>query len=147
MGKMTNKDWWLGRTPEQQERKAANNERYRGQIAAANEKRDAQLAEIDAARDALRTSRPPTAGPLASERVVVAAPMSFAGSLGRLRKLPAWAFWTVGLVLLLAWWTLILAWYVVFGLLLVPYRLVRRGSRKRKQDELRHREQLDALRQ
>ena len=83
---------------------------------------------------------------MASERVVVAAPMSFTGSLGRLRRLPGWAFWTVGLVLLLAWWTLILAWYVVFGLLLVPYRVVRRGSRKRKRDELRHREQLNALR-
>jgi hypothetical protein len=86
---------------------------------------------------------------LASEDVVIAAPMSFHGSAARIWKLtrmsPGNDLATIGLsvlaVLLIGFaWTFVLAWYVVFGLLLVPYRLVRRGQRKRKLDEARHRE-------
>lgn len=86
--------------------------------------------------------------PLASERVVVAAPMSFAGSAERLAKLPApimspyWraTAWAVVIVLILAAWMVIFCWYLMFGLLLVPYRVLRRGQRKRKVGTLRHRE-------
>lgn len=86
--------------------------------------------------------------PLASERVVVAAPMSFPGSAGRLARLPApiaspyWkaAAWAVVAVLILAAWMVVLCWYLAFGLLLVPYRVVRRGQRNRKVERLRHRE-------
>ena len=34
---------------------------------------------------------------------------------------------------------------LLFGILLVPYRLLRRGSRKRKQEMLRHAEVLAAI--
>lgn len=92
-----------------------------------------------------------TSQKLASEQVVVSAPMSFQGSAKRAWKLtrlgpPAAKFATVPLAILLisVWWVVICAWYAVFSVLLVPYRLIRRGSRKRKVEELRHRERLAA---
>ena len=39
----------------------------------------------------------------------------------------------------------IVGWYLLFGLFLVPYRLLRRGARKRKSEALRHREMLGAI--
>jgi hypothetical protein len=42
-------------------------------------------------------------------------------------------------------WTGVLAWYTVFGLLLVPYRLVRRAQRTGKRNALRHQELLSAM--
>jgi hypothetical protein len=51
-----------------------------------------------------------------------------------------------GLTLVLVmWWLLILCWYVFFGLWLVPYRLFRRGQRKRDVAMLRHREFLASM--
>ena len=48
-------------------------------------------------------------------------------------------------------WMFVACWYfviyVLFGLWFIPYRLLRRGSRKRKQEKLRHREVLDAIEQ
>ena len=83
-----------------------------------------------------------------STKIVTSAPMSFSGATKRMRNwLNGWLFWVVGVPVLLLWWTLILAWYVCFGLLLVPYRLVRRGSRKRKLADARHAEMMDAVRQ
>lgn len=85
---------------------------------------------------------------LASEHLVVQAPMSFSGSAARCRrivwkhpdnlmvKIAVWGF------LFPVWWLLVLVWYLTFGLLLVPYRLIRRGQRKRKVEEYRHREQI-----
>lgn len=91
---------------------------------------------------------------LASEKVVVAAPMSFAGSAQRTWKLtrkgPSWAkpLLIIAAVIIIAlWWSVDLIWYFIFGLLLVPYRLIRRGSRKRKAEELRHREMMSAIEQ
>lgn len=82
---------------------------------------------------------------LASERVVIQSPMSFVGSSRRIWKItdkvkPL----TVPLaVLLIALaWVIVAAWTLFFGIFLVPYRLLRRGSRKRKQENLRHRETL-----
>jgi len=43
------------------------------------------------------------------------------------------------------WWLLILCWYLFFGLWLVPYRLFRRGQRKRELATLRHREFMTAV--
>jgi Flp pilus assembly protein TadB len=105
---------------------------------------------------------------LQSERVIVQAPLSFTGSTKRILRLtePKRAFalrtvaspwWkgtllvlldslivlAVGLFLLLMW-GLDVAWYVIFGILLVPYRLIRRSDRNRKRDALQHREMLDA---
>jgi hypothetical protein len=53
--------------------------------------------------------------------------------------------WAVVPWLLLVWWPTIVVWYVTFGLLLVPYRLLRRGARKRNAEALRHREMLGAV--
>jgi Flp pilus assembly protein TadB len=99
---------------------------------------------------------------LASERVVVQAPMSYHGSWirtwrlmdfrGRTGTLAAApriaagvALVVAGLVMLAGWWVMITAWYLFFGLWLVPYRLIRRGSRKRKMENLRHRELLNTM--
>ena len=99
-------------------------------------------------------------GKLASERVIVNAPMSFAGAAQRTWRLLGWLQEKTGgnvwlrrfvwmplviLVPLVEWWALIVVWYCVFGLLLVPYRLLRRGARKRKAEALRHLEVMDAL--
>lgn len=89
---------------------------------------------------------------LTSEKVVVQAPMSFTGSARRIWKLttagPPWLKWAftvwVALFLVAMAWMVIVGWYAVFGLVLWPYRLLRRGSRNRKRDELRHRELLAA---
>ena len=82
----------------------------------------------------------------ASERIVTSAPMSFSGSLRRTRLwLHGWVFWTLGLTMIAVWWTTILAWYLTFGVLLVPYRLIRRGARRRRLEDARHRELLAEL--
>lgn len=84
----------------------------------------------------------------------VAAPMSFAGATQRTLNwlwhdkssgvkfgVGLWAIPTI----LTGWWGLILGWYVFFGLLLAPYRLVRRGSRKRKREAAMHKQMLQAV--
>jgi hypothetical protein len=89
---------------------------------------------------------------LASEDIVVSAPMSFHGSAARIWKLSrmapdnglaTMALSVLAVLLIGAAWLVVVAWYVVFSLLLVPYRLVRRGQRKRKLDATRHRELLE----
>jgi len=94
---------------------------------------------------------------LPSERVVVSAPMSFAGAAARAWKLAAYPHGTgwmtaaraatiTGVILLtLAWWAAVLCWYAVFGLWLVPYRLIRRGERRRKVERLQHAEMMAAV--
>ena len=84
----------------------------------------------------------------------IAAPMSFTGSLARTLN---WFWngkelwfklsfgWLAVAVVVMMWWTMIFCWYMIFGILLVPYRLVRRGARKQKIEERRHREMLNAL--
>jgi hypothetical protein len=94
--------------------------------------------------------------PLDSERVVLAAPMSFAGSTRRLcRALQpridqsyGWrmaAWWTLLVTVLVLAWAGVLVWYCLWGLLLVPYRIIRRGQRKRDLAMLRHREMMSAI--
>ncbi len=87
---------------------------------------------------------------LVSEDVVVSAPASFAGSSQRIWRItrnhsgwPAAGFVTLAIVAVLLAWTLVLSWYLVFGLLLVPYRLVRRGQRKQKLAQIRHQEMMN----
>lgn len=96
---------------------------------------------------------------LPSERVIIAAPMSFAGSAQRLWLLtgsgPAGRGWGAGLLKVLLYtgvilgiviaWTVVLAWYLLWGIWLIPYRLIRRGQRKRRREELTHREMLAAM--
>lgn len=100
------------------------------------------------------TISPQTPPKLASEDVVVAAPMSFAGSTARIRnaveRVPSspvkiWAVVPAAVLFLLATWLVILSWYLFFGLWLVPYRLMRRGQRKRDVAMLRHREFMTAV--
>ena len=91
-----------------------------------------------------------------SEDVIINAPMSFSGATQRafrLRRITlglpdavAMPVMTVVAVSVASVWVVaVLVWYCCFGLLLVPYRLLRRGSRKRKAEARRHREMLDAL--
>ena len=72
-----------------------------------------------------------------------ASPMSYVGSL---RRITAWirnfgdtpvkaaAAWLLGAAALLTMWTLVTAWYVItvglFGVFMIPFRLIRRGHRK-----------------
>jgi hypothetical protein len=48
-------------------------------------------------------------------------------------------------ILIVFAWVMVTVWYLTWGLLLVPYRLVRRGARKRKVEALRHRELLGTI--
>lgn len=107
-----------------------------------------------------RHSRPPQQPyrpqRLDSEEVVLAAPMSFTGSAQSLWKLTrrssasVWASAAIctGVILLIGvMWMAVLCWYFMFGLWLVPYRLIRRGQRKRHMQELRHRQMLTMMQQ
>jgi hypothetical protein len=90
---------------------------------------------------------------LASEEVIISAPLSYAGSAQRIARLrrrvdAGWeltAITTLVVVLIVMVWTFVTVWYLTWGLLLVPYRLIRRGQRKRKVEALRHRELMGAL--
>lgn len=93
---------------------------------------------------------------LASERVVVSASFSFAGSAQRIWKIARadnlilkLLLILLATILIIGAWMLVACWYfvmyVLFGILFIPYRLLRRGSRKNKRDKLRHREVLDAI--
>jgi hypothetical protein len=93
------------------------------------------------------------AAKLQSEKVVVGAPLSYAGSAARIWKLtgvvaqPAARFGlgAVAVVLIAFAWVFVTSWYLIFGLFLVPYRLIRRGQRKRKREALQHRETIAAI--
>lgn len=90
---------------------------------------------------------------LASEKVILSSPMSFSGSSARIWKMThvknAWVKWLVMIPLALGCvflaWCVIVCWYAVFGLWLVPYRLFRRSNRKQKKMELQHREMLEQV--
>ena len=95
---------------------------------------------------------------LPSEKVIVSAPFSFIGSAQRIWKithvdnlLAKILLVPLALVLIMGAWVFVACWYfiiyVLFGIWFIPYRLLRRGSRKRKQEKLRHREVLDASEQ
>jgi Flp pilus assembly protein TadB len=94
---------------------------------------------------------------LASEKIVVSSPMSFIGSTQRIWNITQadnliirWLIlMPIALVLIVAAWIFVTFWYflmyVLFGIFFIPYRLLRRGSRKNKRDKLRHREMLNAI--
>lgn len=95
---------------------------------------------------------------LASEKVVISAPFSFAGSAQRIWKMTdvensflKFILALIAIVFIMFAWVFVACWYfvlyVLFGILFIPWRLLRRGSRKRKQERLRHREVLDAIEQ
>ncbi len=82
-----------------------------------------------------------------SEDIIVEAPLSFTGSKKRIMRLSDSLLLKICLLfpLLLLAWCFISVWYLFFGILLIPYRMARRSSRKQKVDKLRHKELLEAL--
>lgn len=70
---------------------------------------------------------------------IVSAPFSLTGSAQRIwRKFnPLLAVPFIAIA-----WTFIVSWYLIFGIFLVPYRLVRRSQRKAKLEQQRHQELL-----
>lgn len=86
-----------------------------------------------------------------SEKISVAAPLSYAGSAERIWRMSQnpWVRFTILLSLIAVAWLCVSLWYVVmyffFGVLFIPYRLVRRGQRKRKLENMRHRELMGAM--
>lgn len=95
-------------------------------------------------------------GKLKSEKIIISSPLSFIGSVKRIWKItdvdnPAVKMLLnlVAVALILFAWVFVAFWYVliyvVFGILFIPYRMLRRSSRKQKQAKLRHREVLEAI--
>lgn len=95
---------------------------------------------------------------LASEKVVVSAPLSFTGSAQRIWKIThvenpiaKFALSLLAVTLIMGAWTFVLCWYfvmyILFGVFFFIFRLFTRGRRKSKRDKLRHREVLDAIEQ
>jgi len=95
-------------------------------------------------------------GKLKSEKVVISSPLSFIGSAKRIWKITdvdnsavKVLLSLVAAALILFAWVFVVFWYVliyvVFGILFIPYRLLRRSSRKQKQAKLRHREVLEVI--
>jgi len=90
---------------------------------------------------------------LASEDVIINAPMSYVGSAQRIMRLrrraeggsKLAAITVVAILLILVAWAFVTAWYLIWGLWLVPYRLLRRGARKRKAEAIRHRELMGTI--
>jgi hypothetical protein len=101
--------------------------------------------------DMSTSPRPPVR--LASEDVIINAPMSYAGSAQRIFRIrrrgqggsQLAALTALAIVLILMVWMFVTVWYLLWGLWLVPYRLLRRGARKRKADALRHRELMGTI--
>jgi Flp pilus assembly protein TadB len=95
---------------------------------------------------------------LASEKVVISAPTSFSGSAARIWKMTdsdnAWLKWLllvpVALMLIFIAWSFVAIWYFIifglFGIFVIPFRLLTRSGRNRKRNALQHREVLEALR-
>ena len=95
---------------------------------------------------------------LASEKVVVSAPLSFSGSAQRIWKITnvgnpiaKFALALIAIALIAGAWMFVLCWYfvmyVLFGVFFFIFRLFTRSRRKNKRDKLRHREVLDAIEQ
>jgi hypothetical protein len=85
-----------------------------------------------------------------SNKIVIESPMSFAGSRKRILNLSDNAgvkamLWFVVLVA----WIFVGIWYVfavgIFGWLLIPFRIFRRGSRRDKRLAAQHREMMEQL--
>jgi hypothetical protein len=99
------------------------------------------------------TTQPPAPVRLASEDVIINAPMSYVGSAQRIMRIrrgarggrSVAAITVLAILLVLIAWTFVTAWYICFGLLLVPYRVLRRGARKRKAEAMRHREMMGTI--
>lgn len=95
---------------------------------------------------------------LASEKVVISAPTSFSGSAARIWKLTKsnnellkWSLLVpIALGLIFMAWSFVAIWYIIifglFGIFVIPFRLLTRSGRKRKRNALQHRELLEVIR-
>lgn len=98
-----------------------------------------------------RHPQPPTR--LASEDVIISAPLSYVGSAQRIMRIrrrtvgePRQVPITVlAVVLVVLAWVFVTVWYLVWGIWLIPYRLLRRGARKRNLEAMRHRELMGTI--
>lgn len=89
-----------------------------------------------------------------SDDVIIQSPTSYTGATRRIWRMTRvrnpvvkWMLAVPVAILIVAFaWVLCTVWLVIFGIFLVPWRLLRRGSRKRKQEALRHQEVLAASR-
>ena len=88
-----------------------------------------------------------------SERIIVESPLSYLGSGRRIWRLTdrdsAAVRWLVAIPVAVALvalaWLVVTGWYLLFGLLVVPWRLlVGRRRRTRRLEDARHREQVQA---
>jgi Flp pilus assembly protein TadB len=95
---------------------------------------------------------------LASEKVIITAPTSFSGSAARIWKITEsdndllkWLLLVpIALGLIFMAWSLVAIWYFIifglFGIFVIPFRLLTRSGRNRKRNSLQHRELLEAVR-
>ncbi len=95
---------------------------------------------------------------LKSEKVIVSAPTSFSGSAARIWKITEadnellkWLVLVpVALGLIFMAWSVVAIWYFIifglFGIFVIPFRLLTRSGRNRKRNKLQHRELLEAIR-
>ena len=95
---------------------------------------------------------------LASEKIVVSAPTSFSGSAARIWKMTdsdnvalKWLLLVpIALCLIFMAWSFVAIWYFIifglFGIFVIPFRLLTRSGRNRKRNALQHRELLEAVR-
>jgi Flp pilus assembly protein TadB len=96
---------------------------------------------------------------LPSEKVIVSAPTSFSGSAARIWKITDTdnnlLKWLVlvptALMLVFMAWSFVAIWYFIifglFGIFVIPFRLLTRSGRNRKRNRLQHRELLAAVRE
>lgn len=94
---------------------------------------------------------------LASDKIVLSAPLSYIGSAARIWRITKtdnptvrWLVLAPVAVISIGFaWMVVTSWYfimyVLFGILFIPFRLLRRSARKQKRDKLRHHELLSAI--
>lgn len=95
---------------------------------------------------------------LKSEKVIVSAPTSFSGSAARIWKITEsdndllkWIVLVpIALCSIFMAWSFVAIWYFIifglFGIFVIPFRLLMRSGRNRKRNTLQHRELLEAVR-
>ncbi len=95
---------------------------------------------------------------LASEKIIISAPTSFSGSAARIWKitesdndLVKWLVLVpIALCSIFMAWSFVAIWYIIifglFGIFVIPFRLLTRSGRNRKRNSLQHRELLEAIR-
>lgn len=92
---------------------------------------------------------------LESETIIVEAPFSFTGATKRIwrvvektedPKVRAFVVAPLVVIVLMFVYAGILSWYAMFGLLLLPFRLIRRSQRNKKLQKAQHKEMLEVMR-